>query len=73
MPDSRPEQVFDEEGVCDACRSAYRKHHEIDWAIRRKEFEGILDKYRNKNGDWWDCVIPVSGGKDSCFQAYGMK
>jgi N-acetyl sugar amidotransferase len=73
MPNSRPEQVFDEEGVCDACRTADRKHHEIDWAIRRKEFEGILDRYRNKNGDWWDCVIPVSGGKDSCFQAYTMK
>lgn len=73
MPDSRPEQVFDDEGVCDACRTADRKHHEIDWATRRKEFEGILNRYRNKNGDWWDCVIPVSGGKDSCFQAYTMK
>ena len=73
MPDTRPEQVFDEEGVCDACRSAVRKHQEIDWAARRKEFESILEKYRNPKGDWWDCVIPVSGGKDSCFQAYTMK
>ncbi len=73
MPDCRPEQVFDSEGVCDACRSAERKHREIDWNVRRKEFEEILDRYRNKDGSWWDCIIPVSGGKDSCFQAYTLK
>lgn len=33
----------------------------------------ILDVYRNKNGTWWDCIVPVSGGKDSCYQAYAMK
>ncbi len=73
MPDTRPEQVFDSEGVCDACRSAERKHTEIDWKARRKEFEEILERYRNKDGSWWDCIIPVSGGKDSCYQAYTMK
>jgi N-acetyl sugar amidotransferase len=73
MPDTRPEQVFDEEGVCDACRTAERKHKEIDWVKRKKEFEKVLEKYRKKDGSWWDCIIPVSGGKDSCFQAYTMK
>ena len=73
MPDTRPEQVFDNEGICDACRSAKIKHQEIDWSVRRKEIEAILDRYRNKDGSWWDCIIPVSGGKDSCYQAYVMK
>lgn len=73
MPDTRPEQVFDAEGVCDACRSVERKRKDIDWGKRRKEFEDILARYRNKNGDWWDCVVPVSGGKDSCHQAYTLK
>jgi N-acetyl sugar amidotransferase len=73
MPDTRPEQVFDTEGICDACRSVEVKHKEIDWALRRKEFEEILGRYRNKEGSWWDCIIPVSGGKDSCFQAYTLK
>jgi len=72
MPNTRPEQVFDEAGVCDACRSAEKKHKEIDWSARKKEFEQILDRYRSKNG-CWDCIIPVSGGKDSCHQAYTMK
>src|SRR3989338_1733491 len=73
MPDTRPEQVFDKEGVCDACRSAEKKHKEIDWQKRRNELEQILAQYRNKEGKWWDCIIPVSGGKDSCYQAYTMK
>ena len=41
IPDTRPEQVFDAEGVCDACQSAEIKHKEIDWSSRRNEFEGI--------------------------------
>lgn len=73
MPITRPEQVFDERGICDACNSAVLKHHEIDWNKRRKEFKRILERYRNKDGDWWDCIVPVSGGKDSCYQAIRMR
>lgn len=73
MPDTRPEQVFDNEGVCDACKSAETKHKEIDWAGRKTELGNVLDRYRSKDGAWWDCVVPVSGGKDSCHQAYVMK
>ncbi len=72
MPDTRPEIVFSEEGICDACLSAERKVSGIDWNARKKEFEAILSRYRSKDGSW-DCVIPVSGGKDSCFQAITMK
>ena len=72
MPDTRPETVFDEEGVCDACRSAEKKHDTIDWAEREKELFKVLEKYRS-DGSWYDCIIPVSGGKNSCYQAYMMK
>tara|TARA_B100001971_G_scaffold116599_1_gene107357 strand:- start:2557 stop:3696 length:1140 start_codon:yes stop_codon:yes gene_type:complete len=71
--DTRPEQVFDEKGICDACLSAEKKNFEIDWEKRRKELVEILEQYRCKDGSWWDCVIPCSGGKNSCFQAYIMK
>jgi len=71
-PDSRPEQVFDDKGVCDACRSAETKK-KIDWDIRREEFIQLLESYKNHDGSWWDCIIPASGGKNSCFQAYTMK
>ncbi len=71
MPSTRPEQVFDN-GVCDACRSATDKHTNIDWSKRRIEFEEILARYRG-DGSVYDCIIPVSGGKDSCYQAITMR
>lgn len=72
MPDTRPEQVFNTEGVCDACISAKVKHAQIDWDARRNEFEEILSRYRG-DGSWYDCIIPSSGGKDSVFQALTMR
>ncbi len=65
MPDTRPDLHFDEQGVCDACRALGRKHTSIDWDARRGEFEALLAKFGNKNPAKYDCVIPVSGGKDS--------
>lgn len=72
MPSTRPEQVFDGDGVCDACNSARKKHRDIDWAARRKELEEILQRYRG-DGRNYDAVIPVSGGKDSVYQALTMR
>jgi N-acetyl sugar amidotransferase len=76
FPDTKPDIYFDDEGICDACRSAERKHgieNAIDWKAREKEFKEILDRYRSKDGMKYDCLIPVSGGKDSFFQVYAMK
>jgi N-acetyl sugar amidotransferase len=72
MPSSRPEQVFSDEGVCDACISTAKKIDQIDWAARELEFRAILDGYRG-DGSKYDCIIPVSGGKDSVFQALTMR
>jgi N-acetyl sugar amidotransferase len=71
MPQTRPETVF-VGGVCDACISASIKHGEIDWDTRASEFENILSRYRGDGSDY-DCIIPVSGGKDSCYQAMTMR
>lgn len=73
MPNTKPDLFFDEKGVCDACRSAEKKHENIDWKLRKEQFQGIVDKYRSKDGKKYDCLIPVSGGKDSTFQVYMMK
>lgn len=72
MPSTRPEQVFDENGLCDACNSSQLKHRVIDWDARETEFREILNKYRG-DGSTYDCVIPVSGGKDSVYQALTMR
>jgi len=67
MPDTKPDLSFNEEGVCAACQS-FANRKEVDWDQRYKELVELTSKYKNKNGSNWDCIIPVSGGKDSTFQ-----
>ena len=67
MPDTKPDLKLDEQGVCNACRS-FEKRKEVDWHARQRELQRLLVKYRQSNGSNWDCIIPVSGGKDSTFQ-----
>lgn len=67
MPHTKPDLHIDEDGVCSACRS-FEKRDEINWDVRRKELIAILEKYRSKNSSSWDCIVPVSGGKDSTYQ-----
>lgn len=70
MPDTKPDLRFDPEGVCDACRS-FESRCFIDWGERRKQLANILDKHCSKNSSW-DCIVPVSGGKDSTYQVIRM-
>lgn len=70
MPHTKPDLYIDEEGVCSACRSI-EKRVEIDWEQRKTELLKLLDKYR-RNGAHWDCIVPVSGGKDSTYQVIRM-
>ncbi|CAI3205701.1 N-acetyl sugar amidotransferase [Clostridium neonatale] len=71
MPNTKPNLRFDEEGVCNACRN-FENRKEINWEERKKSLEKILNRYRSKDGSNWDCIIPVSGGKDSTFQVIKM-
>jgi len=71
MPDTKPDLHLDGEGVCNACRS-YEKRREVDWDARREELLRLLEKYRRRDGANWDCLVPVSGGKDSTYQVVRM-
>lgn len=62
MPDTRPGSQF-ENGVCLACRN-YENRKQIDWQARRHALEQICQR-RIAEGAEYDCVCPVSGGKDS--------
>ena len=66
MPNTKPDLHFDDNGVCDACRSQKDKNYSINWQEREQEFLTLVKKYK-KHPDY-DCVIGVSGGKDSTFQ-----
>lgn len=66
-PDSKPDLVFDEQGVCAACRN-FASRGAVDWAQRRKDFLELMETYRSRDGSNYDCMVPVSGGKDSTYQ-----
>lgn len=71
-PDSKKTTLhFDEEGVCDACRTAELKD-EIDWGARENELLKLLDRHRRDDGQY-DCIVPGSGGKDSFYAAHVLK
>ncbi len=72
MPSTKPDLFFDKHGICDACRSAENRE-KVDWEKREEELKTMLSQFRNKNGNNYDCIIPVSGGKDSHFQTYIIK
>ncbi len=66
-PESKPDIWFDDRGVCSAC-IGYEKRKVVDWDVRKREFLEITGRYRSKDGSNYDCVVPVSGGKDSTYQ-----
>ena len=69
---TRPRIVFDEEGRCNACVWKEEKE-ELDWSSRQDELANLLKKYRSSNGEGFDCVVPVSGGKDGSYVAHMLK
>lgn len=71
MPDTKPDLSFDDDGVCNACRN-YDARGNTDWGNREREFRSLLTKYRTTDGRHWDCIIPVSGGKDSTYMTLKM-
>lgn len=75
QPDTRPGIVFDDEQVCFACRYEESKAT-IDWEQRHAELQAFADEAKaeaKKRGNTYDCIIGVSGGKDSTFQAVYAK
>ena len=77
LPDTRPGIVIDGDGVCNACKNSHRKHAEIDWGVRENAFSQLVESIKSRTNRF-DCLIPVSGGKDSTWQViqcleYGLR
>ena len=75
LPNTKPDLLFNKEGVCSACYR-YENRKNIDWNKRKKQFIELVNSAKDSAS--WNCVIPVSGGKDSTYQAlmardYGLK
>jgi len=68
---TRPRITFDKKGWCNACQWMEEKR-KINWKKRENKLLKILDQHRSKN-NYFDCVVPVSGGKDGSYVAYTLK
>src|SRR5262249_15307004 len=74
-PDTKPDLFF-KDGVCSAC-FAFHERAKVDWDERERAFIQLAtDAQRSRSS--YDCLIPVSGGKDSHFQVltalrFGLK
>ncbi|MEC9347239.1 MAG: N-acetyl sugar amidotransferase [Pseudomonadota bacterium] len=67
LPDSRPGIVIGADGVCNACAGHRANRIEIDWKARATRLAGIVAEAKARKAPW-DCIVPVSGGKDSFWQ-----
>ncbi|MDD4628942.1 MAG: N-acetyl sugar amidotransferase [Candidatus Peribacteraceae bacterium] len=60
---------MNDEGVCSGCVVQEEKE-KLDWKARENEFRELMESYRSKDEGNYDCIVPVSGGKDSHFQVW---
>ncbi|MBT6312216.1 MAG: N-acetyl sugar amidotransferase [Alphaproteobacteria bacterium] len=66
-PETKPDLWFDDAGVCNACNN-FASRKEVDWDARLDELKDVLGRYKISDGSNYDCIVPVSGGKDSHYQ-----
>ena len=72
QPDTRPNTFFNADGICPAC-TYFEAIKEVDWEERLEILEDVLKKFPRKKGQYHDCIIGVSGGKDSTRQALFLR
>jgi hypothetical protein len=72
LPESRPDIILDDEGICNICRAEDRdRASEGRIKPLESDFVRLLNKYRGKSA--YDCLVMCSGGKDSTASLYYMK
>ncbi len=69
---TRPRITFDKRGWCNACQWTEKKKT-FKFNQRIKEFRKLIKKIRNENKSPFDCIVPVSGGKDGSYVSYILK
>lgn len=72
QPDTRPNTIFAESGICPAC-DYFDKLSDVDWQERFEILSDLLSNYRKPKKHQFDCIIGVSGGKDSTRQSLWVR
>ena len=72
-PENHPLNIiFDEHGICSGCK-VHEEKDILDWDERGRKLKKILNSYKNSSGKNYDCIIPVSGARDSFFIVHTIK
>ena len=75
-PDTRPNSRFGVDSICEPCHFATASDH-VEFASRFEELAAIVDqkvqRVRRDRSARWDCIVGVSGGKDSTRQALWVR
>lgn len=64
--------IIDDEGICSGCR-VHEEKFTLDWSAREKKLKALLERYRSTSGLNYDCIVPVSGARDSYFIVHLLK
>lgn len=71
-PSTRPNSVW-ERGICRPCQYS-EGVGSLDAALRMAELRGLVKKHtRTRRNSRWQCIVGVSGGKDSTRQALWVR
>jgi N-acetyl sugar amidotransferase len=72
QPDTRPNTIFTAAGICPAC-DYFERLADVDWQERFEILTDLIASFPRRPGQMWDCIIGVSGGKDSTRQALWVR
>lgn len=72
QPNTRPNTKFSDDGICPAC-NYFDASLDIDWQDRIDILHEIFTKQTKKTGQFHDCIIGISGGKDSSRQSLWVR
>ena len=70
-PSTRPNTFFDDDGYCPVCiYEKNKKSEKINWEKRWSEINKIRSWGQRNTKSSYDCIVTVSGGKDSMKQSF---
>jgi len=64
--------TFNHDGVCSGC-IVHDEKDVLDWRDREEKLKRIIAEYRCKSGRNYDCIVPVTGARDSYFIVHTVK
>jgi N-acetyl sugar amidotransferase len=72
-PENHPLNIsFDDDGICSGCR-IHEEKDALDWRERLEKLKSIAKQYRSSTRNIHDCIVPVSGARDSYFIVHFVK